>query len=189
MVRRRSLRRRSIKKSLRSRRRDRACNSYDLRSRRLRTLFGRKRSLRASYRFGAEEKQNLASALAQIIVTHPLAAKAVAEIAATAILQRCGIEEDGAIDKNCPDTQELHKFLEEWGKNGRLPPMKPTKFGVDPLNMLAVQKAAKKILDALRKEADKAEAAYKEAEAAYYEKLRKMEPKVVYIPTVTGNKK
>ena len=166
MVRRISLRRgRSLRRKL-------VCRRRSLRR------FDRVGASRRTSRFGAEEQQrNLVSALAQIIISHPPAARALAELAATKVLEKWGIKEDGAIDENCPDTDELKKFLEKWDKDGGLSPVpKSTKFGVDP----ADKKAAMKRLAALRKEAVEADAAYKKAEDAYYEKLAKMEPEVLY---------
>jgi hypothetical protein len=151
-------RRTSVVRNVRSRR-DRACTSYDLRSRRR----------KASYRFGAEQP-NLVKELAQIaqiIATYPPAAKAFFELAATRVLEKCGIEEDG-IDKNCPQLEELRNYIKNWDPaKGPGPVPKSVKFGVDP----ADKKAAMKSLEALIKEAVEADAANKKAEDAYYKKL------------------
>ena len=86
----------------------------------------------------------------EIARKNPQAVVPVLELGLTALLDKCGID-PGAIDKNCPDTQELHKFLEEWGKNGRLPPMKPTKFGVDPFKYARGQKSSKEKTRCIKK--------------------------------------
>ena len=128
MVRRRSVRRgRSLRRKL-------VCRRRSLRH------FDRVGASRRTSRFGAEEKQqNLAIALAQIIATHPPALKAFVEFVRTTVLEKCGIEGEGAIDKNCQELKELQEFLK---RDSMGPVPKPTKFGVDP----AVKKAAKKRL-------------------------------------------
>jgi hypothetical protein len=189
MVRRRSLRRRSIKKSLRSRRRDRACTSYDLRSRRRDRACAsydlRSRRRKASYRFGAEQ-QSLISALAQIILTYPLAAKALAELAATKILEKCGIKEDGAIDENCPELEKLREYIDKLDTEGLSPVSKSVKFGVYPyylppylLDMREAGRVANKNLAAERERQEKADEKHKKEEEAYNKK-RQHEPKVLY---------
>jgi len=167
MVRRRSLRRRSIKKSLRSRRRDRACNSYDLRSRRrnractsydlrsrrLRTLFGRKRSLRASYRFGAEQKEeSLISAFVEIVKKDPKAAASILHLGVTTFLNECGIKEPGAIENeecagnNVQATRELREFLDNWNPaKGPGPVPKSVKFGVVVPSYLLDMREARRV--------------------------------------------
>ena len=164
MVRRRSVRRgRSLRRKL-------VCRRRSLRH------FDRVGASRRTSRFGAEE-QNLAIAIARIIAQHPPALNAFVEFVRTTVLEKCGIEGEGAIDKNCQELKALQEFLK---RDSMGPVPKPTKFGVDPLNMPAVKKAAKKILAALRKEAVEADAAAEAAEAAYYEKRCEMDPKVVY---------
>ena len=162
MVRRRSLRRGISLRRGRSLRRKLVCRRRSLRR------FDRVGASRRTSRFGAEEQQrNLAIALAQIIVTYPPAVIALAELAATTVLEKCGIEEEGAIDKNCPELEALREYINNLDLTKGLSPVpKSTKFGVDP----ADKKAAMKRLKALRKEAVEADAAYKKAEDAYYEK-------------------
>ena len=160
MVRRRSVRRgRSLRRKL-------VCRRRSLRH------FDRVGASRRTSRFGAEE-QNLAIAIAQIIATHPPALQAFVKFVATTVLEKCGIEGEGAIDKNCPELKALQEFLK---RDSMGPVPKPTKFGVDP----AVKKAAMKRLKALRKEAVEADAAYKKAEDAYNNRRCEMDPKVVY---------
>jgi len=200
MVRRRSLRRRSIKKSLRSRRRDRACNSYDLRSRRrnractsydlrsrrLRTLFGRKRSLRASYRFGAEQKEeSLISAFVEIVKKDPKAAASILHLGVTTFLNECGIKEPGAIENeecagnNVQATRELREFLDNWNPAkgpGPVPKSVPksVKFGVYPLDMSAIISEAMRELAKLEKRQEKADKEHEEQKQNYEEKKRKI---------------
>ena len=132
MVRRRSLRRRSIKKSLRSRRRSKRSlrpNGYDLRSRRR----------KASYRFGAEQ-QSLISDFIQIAKISPQAAASIIKFGLTALMQKYDVKEPGAINmkKYIEEVKPLYDYLEEG--------LTPMKFGVDLLNMPDVKKAAKEKL-------------------------------------------
>lgn len=176
MVRRRSLRRRSIKKSLRSRRRS-------------------ERSLRASYRFGAEEKdkdQSLISAFVEIVKINPRAAASILHLGVTTFFNECGIKEPGAIENkecagnNVQATRELREFLNNWDPaKGPGPVPKSVKFGVVVpsylLDMREAERAAKKKLAADRERQKKAKEAYKKEKEAYYNKLYNMDP--MYLKT------
>jgi hypothetical protein len=157
---------------LRSRRRDRACTSYDLRSRRR----------KASYRFGAEEKEeSLISDFIKIAKISPQAAASVIKLGLTALLQKYDVKEPGAI--NMEEYNREVKPLYDYLKDG----LTPMKFGVDPLDMSALKAAAMRELEADRERQEKADEKHKKEEEAYNEKLGNMNLKVLY--SKSSNKK
>jgi|LauGreDrversion4_2_1035121.scaffolds.fasta_scaffold74476_3 hypothetical protein len=130
MVRRRSLRRRSIKKSLRSRRRS-------------------ERSLRASYRFGAEQEKekSLISAFVQIATKDPKAAASIIKLGFTALLQKYDVKEPGAIDMEeyNREVEPLHEFLNWDLAKGPGPVPKSVKFGVVVPSYLLDMREARRV--------------------------------------------
>ena len=149
----------------------------------------RRRSLRRTKcRFGAEQP-SLVKAFVEIAIKNPQAVVPVLELGLTALLDKCGID-PGKIDKDCPDTKELREFLKEWGEKGGLSPVvRSAKFGVvDLLNIYANNKAAMDRQKLQEKKQKKADAAYKADKTDYYNKLAKMEPKVLYTTPVTEGK-